>query len=65
MYKGREINSDLVISYFANGAYTQHKIASESQQKLLHIPNTIAAFTKQYCVKIQFQGFRLKCIKFI
>ena len=50
------------ISHFANGASTQHKIASESQQKLLHIPNTIAAFTRQYCVKIQFYNFCLKSI---
>ena len=36
----------MAISHFANGASTQHKIASESQHKLLLIPNTINAFTE-------------------
>ena len=33
----------LSISHFANGASTQHKIALEFLQKLLHVPSTFAS----------------------
>ena len=58
-------NKIRAISHFANEASTQHKNASESQQKLFHIPNTIGAFTKQNCVKIQFYFFSSKSIIFM
>ena len=35
-------------SHFAHGLSTQHKIASESQQYILQIPNTSNAFANQY-----------------